>query len=357
MDNLLIDGHKLYWHLDRVAAWQRGELIPPIYVEISPVSFCNHQCVFCGLDFAHGAHQSLDTELLCRRLAEMGRLGVRSIMLAGEGEPLLHKDLPMIVSAATGAGIDVAITSNGAAGNRPLWEELLPHLSWFRFSVDAGSPSVYARVHGVPEQQFHRTVENIREALQIRKEKGLAVTIGVQYLMIPENLADIERAILLCDEVGVDYLSLKPYSEHPQMINKSGFTYTEEMLGEVAEIVERHRSRVKFQLIYRHLAAAAYKEGALRFRNCCALPFWGYISAGGDFHTCSVFLNDPRFAVGNIYHETMDSVFFGERRRQSVDFARRELVIGAECRVNCRMARINEFLDILSEKPQHLNFI
>lgn len=90
-NNYHIDGHKLYWHLERLMAWQTGELIAPIYIEISPVSFCNHRCLFCGLDFAQGDRLSLDTEATCHSLQEMARLGVKSVMFAGEGEPLLHR--------------------------------------------------------------------------------------------------------------------------------------------------------------------------------------------------------------------------------------------------------------------------
>jgi len=353
-----MDGHKLYWHLDRVSAWQDGELIAPIYVEISPVSFCNHHCVFCALDFAQGEHFVLDTELLCNRLVvEMGQLGIKSIMFAGEGEPLLHSDLPRIVSCAKGAGIDVSITTNGSVGSRELWEQLLPNLTWLRFSMDAGSASVYAKVHQVDEKMFEKTVRSIEDALLVRHQLGLGTAIGVQYLLLPENFDDLTDAISIYSGIGVDYISFKPYSEHPQMLNKSGLVYTREMLDKVEHLIESHQSGLKTQLIYRKVAVENYRAGTKGFKNCCALPFWGYISSKGDFYTCSVFLNDDRFNVGNINDETMDAILFGERRRRSVQFGMAELRVGDDCRTNCRMARINEFLEVLHNRPEHVNFI
>jgi len=99
-DNYLIDGHKLFWHLDRVRQWQERRVIPPIYIEASPVSFCNHKCIFCGIDFAMKEKHRLETEIFCKRLKELGNLGMRSIMFAGEGEPLLHQDLAKFVQVA-----------------------------------------------------------------------------------------------------------------------------------------------------------------------------------------------------------------------------------------------------------------
>lgn len=357
-NNYMMDGHKLFWHLDRVAAWQAGELIAPIYVEISPVSFCNHRCLFCGLDFAQGEKVSLDTAVTCRSLKEMSHLGVKSIMFAGEGEPLLHPGLPEMVAVAKQSGLDVSITTNGSLGNAEIWQSVIPRLSWLRFSVDAGSQEVYSRVHGVGDGAFEKTLESIRQALAVRDVSGSDCTIGVQFLLIRENLADLEQAIRLFGDIGVDYLSFKPFSEHPQMLNKSDFTYDAEAIASIDAIVESYRDAFSgTSVIFRKTATNAYASGCSVFSHCHALPFWGYISSRGDFYTCSVFLNDERFRVGNIGSDTIQEIIFGLQRQNSVAFGSKELAIGHECRVNCRMARINEFLELLSRQPQHVNFI
>jgi len=357
MDKYALDGHKLFWHLDRLQAWQSGALIAPIYVEVSPVSYCNHKCIFCGLDFAQGSPASLDTEVINERIIEMGKLGVKSIMFAGEGEPLLHKGLPRWVETAKGNGIDVSITTNGGPGSIELWNLLIPHLSWLRFSVDAGSSSVYSKIHSVQETAFEKTLQSIRDALTIRDRFGRC-TVGVQYLMIRDNLEDIENAISIFSELGVDYFLLKPYSEHPQMLNKSGFNYSEEDISRIEEIVASYQARVgKPWIIFRKRATSNYIDHSKNFGHCRALPFWGYISSVGDFHTCSVFLNDERFKVGNIYTNNMQGILFGDKRRSSIAYGACDLEVGFECRVNCRMARINEFLEFLDNRPEHINFI
>lgn len=358
-DRFVIDGHKLYWHLDRVADWQKNRLIAPIYVEISPVSYCNHRCLFCGLDFAHDQQSALDTEILMTRIGEMGRLGVKSIMFAGEGEPLLHPKIARIAAHTRSCGIDVSITTNGMIGNVETWEDLLPSLTWIRFSIDAATPETYATVHGISSASFERTLTSLKDAVRVKRERNLPVTIGVQFLMIQQNLVDIELALALFSEIGVDYLSFKPYSEHPQMLNKSGFTYSNAMIESINEKIQAFVSArtARTAILFRKAATEAYKDGVQRFKSCCALPFWGYVSSGGGFYTCSVYLDDERFKVGDIYSETMEAIFFGEKRKRSIAYAEQDLEIGYECRVNCRMARINEFLAFLNNQPDHVNFI
>ncbi len=357
MDSYRLDGHKLYWHLDRVLAWQRGEAVPPIYVEVSPVSFCNHRCIFCGTDFAMGKKSQLDAHTLSARLKEMGALGVRSIMFAGEGEPLLHKEFPILARGAREAGLDVALTTNGSVGDRSLWEQLLPHFSWVKFSLDAGTPRIYSRVHGVPEGTFDRTLGSIEAAIAVKKDRNLDVTLGIQFLVLEENREDIRKAMQLFRSWTIDYLVLKPYSLHPRMIKDKEVQYPPEIIDEIQRIVEMNRGSSGPEIIFRRQAMETYATKKRGYDHCLALPFWGYLSAGGDFYTCSVFLGDPRFKGGNIHKENMKDIFFGEGRKNAIALGEQALSTSEECRVNCRMARINEFLQTLKHPPQHVNFI
>ena len=355
-DRFRLDGHKLLWHLDRVHAWQQGELVAPLYLEISPTSRCNHRCIFCGKDFARNQTSQLDTSIICQRLSEMGKLGVRSIMFAGEGEPLLHPDLARIVETTKQSGIDVAITTNGSLGNADLWRTILPNLSWIRFSVDAGTAQSYAAVHGVSPTVFDQTIASITAALAVKQELKLPVTIGVQFLILEQNIDEIPQAIQLFAAVGVDYLSLKPYSLHPQMRAKMDVNYALDSADRIQTLVEAQEAG-KMQVIFRKASLTKYAKKERRYSHCRALQFWGYISGDGSFHTCSMFIGDPRFRVGNIYTQNMKEIFFGIERARCIAFAQSELSMEGECRVNCRMARINEFLEFAADKPEHINFI
>lgn len=352
-----LDSHKLFWHLDRVRDWQQGKSIVPIYIEISPVSYCNHNCLFCGIDFAQQQKRILNADLLCSQLRRMGKLGVRSVMFAGEGEPLLYGDLGKVVNEARRSGIDVSLTTNGMLGNEKLWKEILPNLSWMRFSIDAADRIVYSNVHRVVENCFDKTINSLQKAITVRDKLGLNTTIGVQFLLIEENLDDVENACKLFSELEVDYLCFKPYSEHPKMMRKSGFNYNEAIINKIEDTVGSYLKSSKTQIIFRKTATDSYFSGDQKYEHCNALPFWGYISANGDFHTCSVFIGDERFSVGNINHNSISEIFNSRKRKDSIIYGEQQMQVKSECRINCRMARINEFLAMLKCEPAHINFI
>lgn len=352
-NNVMLDDHKLYWHLDRVLAWQEGELVPPIYVEVSPTNRCNHKCIFCGINFAQEIGDSLLYIPTEHALFNLGKLGCRSILFAGEGEPLLHVHLfDMMLAAKT--RMDVALTTNGVLGDFDRWYDILCLLSWLRISVDAGNASAYARLHGTKEADFHAVVNNIQRCVGIKRQLCSDVAISAQFVIVEQNLRYIEQFLELFSRVGLDYISLKPFSRHPKMLNECDVAYDETTIRNIGYLAMKYNKSVN--VIFREEAMKSYSRG-IKFSHCYALPFWGYISSNGDFYSCSVHLGDERFKVGNIYEDSMEEILFGDRRKESIDFAANELDVQGECRVNCRMARVNEFLELILAKPEHVNFI
>jgi len=354
-DKYLIDGHKLLWHLDRVNQWLNNPVIPPIYIEVSPVSYCNQNCIFCGLDFAKENKVKLNTEKFLKAVREMGKEGVKSIMFAGEGEPLLHPDIELLIESTFKSGIDTALVTNGSEFNNINIEKVLKNLTWVRFSVDAGSSEVYAKVHGTFKSAFEKVINAVKECVKYKVKNRLNVTIGVQFLLINENKSDLNKALQIFTNIEIDYFTIKPFSCHPQMLQNISITYNQSLLEEVENNVNKFSD--KLNIIFRKRAFIKSMGKQIEYNHCLALPYWGYINSKGDFYTCSVFLGDNRFFAGNLYIETIKEIFFGKKRKNSIMFAQNELDVQKECRINCRMARINEFLNHLQEKPEHINFI
>ncbi|MEE8574525.1 MAG: radical SAM protein, partial [Thermodesulfobacteriota bacterium] len=207
MDKFKIDSHKLLYHVPRVHEWLKGEDVYPIYLEIAPAGACNHRCTYCAVDFMEYQPRTLDTEILKERLIEMGRLGVKSIMYAGEGEPFLHKKMGEIINhTKKECGIDVAITSNGTLFGEKVIEESLASITWIKISINAGSKDTYAAVHRTKPEDFAKVIENITTAVKFRAENKLKTTIGMQMILLPENIGEALVLAEKAKEIGADYL-------------------------------------------------------------------------------------------------------------------------------------------------------
>ena len=181
-DKFKIDDSKIAYHPERVNQWLNAQenrdmqlKVYPIYLEISPVGRCNHRCTFCAVDYLeYESKNVLNSEILKERLSEMGNLGVKSIMYAGEGEPLLHKDLASIINhTKEKSGIDVAITTNATPLTEKFVYESLSSITWIKASINAGNMKDYSAIHRTPEKHFELVWKNIKKAVEIRRELGL----------------------------------------------------------------------------------------------------------------------------------------------------------------------------------------
>ncbi|MEW6599726.1 MAG: radical SAM protein [Nitrospirota bacterium] len=354
-DKYRIDSHKLLYHVPRVNAWMEGKNIYPVYMEISPSGACNHRCTFCGLDFMEYQNRYLDGDVLKERLAEMAGLGLKSVMYAGEGEPFLHKRMVEIINHTKKCGIDSAMTTNAVLMNETRASAILGDMEWIKVSINAGTPATYSAVHRTKEADFNTVISNLSNAARIRQANGYKCTLGMQMLLLPENKDEAVTLAGIARDIGMDYLVIKPYSQH--LLSKTE-KYSEVKYSDQLSLADtlREFSTDAFSVIFRARTMKKWDEGERTYNRCLALPFWSYMDAGGGIWGCSAYLGDDRFYYGNIYENTFKEIWEGEKRRNSLKWVEDELD-SSQCRVNCRMDEINRYLWELKNPPAHVNFI
>jgi radical SAM protein with 4Fe4S-binding SPASM domain len=280
--------------------------------------------------------------------------GTKSVMFAGEGEPLLHPHLPEYISWAKQNGIDVGVTTNGVLMTPKFIELSFPHLSWIKLSVNGGTKNVYTKIHS-PRQKNDWNVlwSNIQFAVDFKKAKGLPIRIGVQSLLLPDNAATLLRLARLCARCGVDYLVIKPFCPHPlsqKSLKAIDYTQYSTLFSKL-----RKFNCSNFEL-YLRLEEMEALEREREYERCYSVPyFWAYIMATGDVYGCSAFLGDPRFKYGNVNEESFTKIWMGEKRKEAI-----KLMAGFDvgvCRKACRMEQCNRYLWKVKNPGEHQNFI
>ena len=348
-----IDGHKLTYHPERVAAWARGEDVAPLYLEVGLVGRCMHRCVFCAFDYSNYSGPTLPPEVLMPALDQAAKLGLKSVMFAGEGEPLLYPSLGLLAANChESMGLDISITTNGVLFDSRLAAACLPHLTWIRFSLDAASAATYNRVHRGGPDDFRKVVTNIQIAANMRNNHSWPCTIGVQAVMIPDNAAELVSVGALAKECGADYFSVKPFSKHPFSLCSFDMEYSR--VNRLARRVGR-LSGDGFKAVFRSHAMGKLDEPR-PYTQCLALPFVTYIACTGEVYACSAFLGNPAFVYGNIHEQSFGNIWAGERRCQVLEHIAQMGV--APCREICRLDEMNRYLWGVRhpETVPHVNF-
>jgi radical SAM protein with 4Fe4S-binding SPASM domain len=232
---------------------------------------------------------------------------------------------------------------------------ILPHMEWIKVSINAGTREGYAKVHRTKPEDFDTVISNLSHAVELKKSKGYSCALGMQMVLIPENGDEAEDLAKAARDCGVDYLVIKPYSQHPLSRSHEFESVAYAPYVEAAqELVKLSDSR--FKVIFRANAMRKWDEGARSYERCYALPFWTYIDSRGDVWGCSCYLGEQSFLYGNIYKSTFKEIWEGAVRTRSVHTVENELDT-TNCRVNCRMDEINRYLWELKHPPAHVNFI
>lgn len=355
MDKYRIDSHKLLYHVPRVNDWLQGKVIYPIYMEISASGACNQRCTYCGLDFMEYQKRYLDAGILKKRLSEMEGLGLKSVMYAGEGEPLLHKQVTGIINHTKKSGIDVGITTNAVLLKEELAEKILGDVEWIKVSINGATRDTYAKIHRTKPTDFDSVIKNLSYAVKIKRQNGYKCTLGMQLVLLPENQHEVLDLTELARNIGMDYLVIKPYSQH--LLSKKDkykdIKYNNYL--HLSDTLTKFNTN-EFSVIFRVHAMKKWDNARRNYSRCLALPFWSYMDAGGNIWGCSVYLGNERFHYGNIYESSFQEIWEGDKRQRSVRWVEEELDV-KQCRVNCRMDEVNRYLWDLKNPPEHLNFI
>jgi MoaA/NifB/PqqE/SkfB family radical SAM enzyme len=319
---LILDSHKLSYHYDRVEAWEAGERIAPVSVDMSLTRACGAMCSFCYAMMQESqARSSIKTQIALNLLDDFAEIGIRSVSLVSDGESTLSKAYVPFIQHAASLGIDVGNATNAWEWESEKIEQVLPHLTWVRFTVAAGRPESYASImYKGPEHTkvFDRAIKHIKYAVDLKKRKGLSVTLGIQMVLMPELKDEIIPFAQLGLDLGVDYAVIKHCSDDEQGTLGIDYSQYESLHGllEQAEAMSNEQTKiiVKWSKI---------KDGD----KPCYKRFYGpqfllQISGSGLVAPSGMFFNArySKLHIGNFTEERFKDIWKSERYWRAMNY-------------------------------------
>jgi len=85
--SLILDSHKLSHHYERVQAWEKGERIAPVCVDMALTRACGAMCSFCyAMVQEPQERSSIKTKEALDLLDDFAEIGVKAVSLISDGE-------------------------------------------------------------------------------------------------------------------------------------------------------------------------------------------------------------------------------------------------------------------------------
>ena len=76
--------------------------------------------------------------------------------------------------------------TNGYLVDRAMAEQVLPYLTYIRINYNGGTIESNARIMGVTPEFSQRVLDNVKAMVAIKERDNLAVTIGLQQVLMPQ---------------------------------------------------------------------------------------------------------------------------------------------------------------------------
>ncbi len=230
---------------------------------------CPLHCPYCSNPLALGGRAGeLSTDDWLRVLGEARRLGAAQLGLSG-GEPLLRRDLEVIIAEARRLGYYTNLLTSGIGlDERRLAALKVAGLDHIQLSFQADTPELNDRLAGTPSYGRKRRVARLIKAL------GYPMVLNV--VLHRHNLDRVREILELALALEADYVELANTQYYGwALLNRAALMPTREQLTRAEAVAHEYQARVGARMkIY--FVVPDYFEG--RPKPC--MNGWGRVFLG-----------------------------------------------------------------------------
>lgn len=363
-ERLILDGTKVGWWPARIAAWQRGERIAPVTMDVAMTRKCNAACDFCYAQMQASDGGEITRQNFFDFLDDAAEIGVKGVSFISDGESTVVPWYADAVEHAAGLGLAVGAGSNGIKLTKPVLERVLPHLDYLRFNFSAGERKRYAEIMGVKQHVYDDVIQNIRDGMEIIRRDGLACTLNMQLVCDPKDADQLVPFAELACRLMPSYAIVKHCADNADRhlgVDYSKYAALESTFDRIEEMGHTASLRI--------VVKRGRLDGVRHYTRCFGPPFIMQISGNGLVAPCGFLFNEKHkaFHIGNITQQRWRDIWASDRYKEVMDYlASEHFDPSKRCGPNCLQHNTNDYLFKLvggrvelpmTPVPEHAEFL
>jgi MoaA/NifB/PqqE/SkfB family radical SAM enzyme len=311
-----------------------------ISLELDLTNLCNHNCPGCtGIRDLPVSLTFEQVKSLVDEFADV--VEGKSVIISGGGEPTIHPNFTEILYYIKNKGLKIGLNSNGLALNEVKAKAIIECCSYFRISLDSGSPEMHQKIHGMNELAFNKVLENIRMFSQLKKELNGKVAFGTGFLTSEMTKPDIDNFFRVSKECGADFAQLRPFT--------GDYTKIDAELNDAKEKYEDENFKVNSSA---HKYARFEDEEKRDYKRCLGMFFNTVVTANFKVFACLHHRQNEKYFIGDLNQNTLKELWNSSRIMQVF-----ENIDCAECPSFCRNDDINRGLEFIDKDINHKEFL
>ncbi|MBN1288640.1 MAG: radical SAM protein [Actinobacteria bacterium] len=279
---------------DAYGARNEGRLLS---IRLETNHYCNLNCRYCYAKSGTDRSKQADYEVLADLVRQAGRLGARSIVVIGGGEPTIYPGFMDLISLIHSLEMVPVVFSNTVAIDKDLAEFLFESGASVMGKLDSLSPKVQDYMAGKngASEKIGRGLQNLIDAGFTDVDDPGRLRLGVSCVTNRLNLEEIEEIWRFCRENNIfpNLEVLTPTGRAKEHLENNYITF-EEIKNYKLELLEIDRNDYSFDwLPYTPLPGS----------GCLQQMYSMYITVEGNVRPCAPtkFDENPSLFQGGAY--------------------------------------------------------
>ena len=354
-DDIKKQPHSFLTSIRYLSLFAEETILGPRQVVLDIYHKCNTDCVHCWIH-SPSARKFLSKEFVSAKMDyarvrsvvdDCCDMGVDTITLLGDGEPILNPDFLPILRHIKSSNpyIDVLTFSNGLAVTPQVSNALIKSgLNEIWFSVPAATSGMYQKVcPSKTGKDFERVKKNISYLCHLKnsiratdpcskyfdngriirrssRDKTFSPYCVIAFVLHKINYHEITEMARMAVDLGVDEMRFQLIHLDKDnkwlQLSQDEIDFLNSKLDEVKVIADKHNivlsAALKFQLSHMHAPTGDWSRGYYLKHGCPIGFFFSIIKANGDVGLCCSLK-----VIDNLKNKSFKDIWFSERYQKA----------------------------------------